>query len=116
MTCPSYSQIYYKSQFNYFMGSRAAFIEAGGQPASLSLRRILLPSQYILSGDSNFPFFAEEADPDNYTQDTLFDLVPVGHNRRVNILFGDSHAETAKIFVPQTMTFSFSEAGVAWDK
>lgn len=96
------------------MGSRSAFIEAGAQPASLSLRRISLPSQYILSGDCNFPFQAIDADPDDYTADTLFGLVPVGHNHRVNVLFGDNHVINAKQFEPDSMTFSATEAGKPW--
>jgi len=116
LTCPSYGEFYYQSHFSYFMGSRAAFEEAGAQPAPLPLRHILLPSQYILSGDCNFPFTAQDADPDNYTADTLFGLVPIGHGRRVNVLFGDLHALKAKHFEAGTMTFSFTQPGQTWDQ
>jgi prepilin-type processing-associated H-X9-DG protein len=111
LTCPSYSRVYYQSPFNYFMGARFAFVEAGAQPASVALRRILLPSQYILSGDCNFPFVAKDADPDNYTDDTLFGMVPIGHGGQVNILFADSHVLKAKRFDGELMTFSFEEPG-----
>ena len=116
LMCPSYSEFYYQSHFNYFMGSRAAFEEAGAQPASLSLRHIRLPSQYILSGDCNFPFLAQDADPDNYTGDTLFGLVPVGHGHQVNVLFGDLHVLKAEHFEADSMTFSYTQPGLAWDQ
>jgi type II secretory pathway pseudopilin PulG len=115
LICPSYSEFYYQSHFSYFMGARAAFVEAGAQPASLPLRHILFPSQYILSGDCNFPFLAQDADPDNYTADTLFALVPVGHGRQVNVLFDDLHVLKAKHFEADSMTFSFTESGKPWD-
>lgn len=114
LACPSYSRFYYQSPFNYFMGSRSAFIEAGAQPAPLSLHHLALPSQYILSGDCNFPFQANDADPDNYTADTLFGLVPLGHDHQVNVLFADSHVTKAKRFEADSMTFSATEAGKAW--
>lgn len=114
LACPSYSRFYYQSPFNYFMGSRSAFIEAGAQPASLSFHHISLPSQYILSGDCNFPFLTTDADPDNYTADTLFGLVPLGHSHRVNVLFADVHVITAKQFETDSMTFSATEAGKPW--
>jgi len=116
LTCPSYSEFYYQSHFSYFMGARAAFEEAGAQPASLPLRHILLPAQYILSGDCNFPFPTQDADPDNYTADTLFGLVPVGHGRQVNVLFGDLHVLKARRFEADSMTFSFTEPGKPWDQ
>jgi prepilin-type processing-associated H-X9-DG protein len=116
LTCPSYSEFYYQSHFNYFMGSRAAFVEAGAQPASLLLRHIQLPSQYILSGDCNFPFEARDADPDDYTCDALFGLVPVGHGGQVNVLFADLHVVKAKHFEAESMTFSYTEAGQTWDQ
>jgi prepilin-type N-terminal cleavage/methylation domain-containing protein len=116
LTCPSYSRVYYQSHFNYFMGSRCVFIEAGAQAASLPLRRIRFPSQYVLSGDCNFPFLAQDADPDNYTVDTLFALVPVGHGGQVNVLFDDLHVLRANRFDPESMTFSLTERGKPWDE
>lgn len=116
LTCPSYSTFYHQSSFSYFMGARAAFIDAGAQPASLSLRRIQFPSEYIISGDCNFPFLPEDADPDDYTQDALFGLAPVGHGLRVNVLFADLHTVTTKCFEADSMTFSFTERGQPWSQ
>lgn len=116
LTCPSYREFYYQAPFSYFMGSRAAFVEAGAQPAPLPLRRILFPSQYILSGDCNFPFLAQDADPDNYTADALFGLEPLGHGHQVNVLFGDSHVLKSRHFKADLMTFSFTEPGRPWEQ
>ena len=115
LRCPAYSRVHQQSPFSYFMGGRAAFIESGGQPASVSLPRIALPSQYLLSGDCNYPFVATDADPDNYTADTLFATNPPAHGHRVNVLFADKHVSTARRFDPPTMTYSFTTPGMDWN-
>jgi prepilin-type N-terminal cleavage/methylation domain-containing protein/prepilin-type processing-associated H-X9-DG protein len=115
LSCPAYSRFHHRSPFNYFMGARAAFIEAGGQPASVFLPRIALPTQYILSGDCNYPFSPSDADPDNYTVDTLFATNPPAHGRRVNVLFADKHVSTAPRFDAATMTHSFTTPGMEWN-
>jgi prepilin-type N-terminal cleavage/methylation domain-containing protein/prepilin-type processing-associated H-X9-DG protein len=110
LTCPPLVQIY-KSPYNYFMGSRAVFL-ANGNGGSLSLRQIQQPSQYLLSGDTNYRFDPTDADPDNYTQDTLFTTNSPVHNARVNILFGDSHVKAFQKFTPAEMTYSMDLPGV----
>jgi prepilin-type N-terminal cleavage/methylation domain-containing protein/prepilin-type processing-associated H-X9-DG protein len=117
MVCPSLSRRYNESPFNYFMGGRQAFVEAFGQPASVNLRKMQFPTDYILSGDCNYPFARWDADPVNYLVDTLFDRdyspSPV-HNERVNILFGDFHIKNYRAFNPSEMTFSYYRQGIAW--
>jgi|ERR1041385_2888350 prepilin-type N-terminal cleavage/methylation domain-containing protein/prepilin-type processing-associated H-X9-DG protein len=112
LRCPSLSRIRDQSSYNYFMGSRAAYVEANYQRASVNLRRIQLPSLYILSGDANFPFDQDDADPDNYSQDTLFLFPPPVHNQRLNVLFADSHVKAHTKFDPAAMTYSYSQPGV----
>ncbi len=112
LTCPALSRKYRESPFNYFMGARAAFIEAGFQPASLDLRRMQFPTQYILSGDANYPFDAWDADPVNYRQDTLFGLASPIHNARVNILFGDLHVRGYAKFSHGEMTYAYYVPGL----
>lgn len=114
LCCPEFSRVHRQSPFNYFMGSRAAFVDSHGQPACLQWNRVQLPSQYILSGDANFPFEAGDADPDNYTQDTLFGTNSPAHLGRVNILFGDGHTAAAQAFEPGNMTYSYTQAGMEW--
>lgn len=119
-TCPALTRLYHKSPFNYFMGSRAAYL-LNNKAASVNLGQIQLPSAYILSGDANWDFTpddvtkAPDADPDNYTQDTLFEILPVPvHNRRLNVLFADGHVKAYKEFVASEMTYSYTVAGVDW--
>ncbi len=112
LVCPPLSKLY-GSQYNYFMGARAVYLAspAGG---SVVLSRIQLPSQYILSGDCNYKFTATDADPDNYTQDTLFKNPLTVHNQTVNVLFADSHVRNYQKFSPGEMTFSLTLPGVAF--
>jgi prepilin-type N-terminal cleavage/methylation domain-containing protein/prepilin-type processing-associated H-X9-DG protein len=117
LLCPALSQLFNKSPYNYFMGSRAAYVEAGETVASVSLKEINLPSQYILSGDCNYPFETVDADPDNYSQDTLFDPLytpTLAHNGWLNVLFGDGHASNFRVFNTNEMTFSYGQPGVPW--
>jgi prepilin-type N-terminal cleavage/methylation domain-containing protein/prepilin-type processing-associated H-X9-DG protein len=115
LRCPSMCREYDDSPFNYFMGSRAAFVTAGFQRASLNLRQIQFPAAYILSGDVNFPFHEDDADPDNYSDEALFTLPSPVHNRRVNVLFGDFHVKTHQKFSSNEMTFSYTKTGIAFD-
>lgn len=115
LRCPSMSRAYEKSTFNYSMGSRAAFVEAGFHQASLNLHRIQFPSAYLLSGDVNYAFDPADADPDNYSQDTLFSFTSPAHNQRVNVLFGDLHVKSYGKFTTNDMTYSYSARGVDFD-
>jgi prepilin-type N-terminal cleavage/methylation domain-containing protein/prepilin-type processing-associated H-X9-DG protein len=117
LACPALSRRYNQSPYNYFIGARAAYIDANMQPAGTDLRRIRYPSQYVLSGDANYPFPSWDADPVNYQFDTLFDdrySPPPIHNQRVNVLFGDFHITPHKKFNPGEMTFSYDNLGVSF--
>ncbi len=115
LKCPSMSQFYQKSPYNYFMGSRGAYVDAGMQRASVDFKAIQLTSSYVLSGDCNFPFEVTDADPDNYSNDTLFGFVPQVHDKRLNILFGDLHVKGYAQFSPEEMTFAYDKGGVDWE-
>lgn len=113
LRCPAFSRVYNKSPYNYFLGARAAYIEAGANRAPVVLKKIQYPTAYILSGDANDPVFtSEDADPDNYSQETLFANSCPAHNRRVNILFADFHVKTGTRFNSNEMTYSYSQPGV----
>jgi prepilin-type N-terminal cleavage/methylation domain-containing protein/prepilin-type processing-associated H-X9-DG protein len=117
LRCPSLCQLFEKSPYNYFMGARAAYVTAGQENASVSFRSIGFPSQFILSGDCNYPFEAIDADPDNYSQDTLFDsryLPSLAHNGSLNIFFGDGHVANDRAFSAPDMTFSYEQRGISW--
>jgi prepilin-type N-terminal cleavage/methylation domain-containing protein/prepilin-type processing-associated H-X9-DG protein len=116
LVCPPLSQIY-KTGFNYFMGSRAVWVEDGAA-GPVNLRRIQFPTEYILSGDCNYPFPGADADPDNYTQDTLFEDLgngtPPVHGERLNILFADFHVKSYRKFQTNEMTYAFGARGVGF--
>ncbi|MGZ5545628.1 MAG: prepilin-type N-terminal cleavage/methylation domain-containing protein [Limisphaerales bacterium] len=116
LRCRSLSVKYSQSGVSYFMGSRAAFIEANG-PAPVIMRNIYVPSLYILSGDCNYNADPTDADLNDNTRDCLFEktnLPPPIHNGRVNVLFADWHINTYKDFKDSEMTYSFYNPGVNW--
>ena len=110
MICPPFNR-FYKSPYNYFMGCRAIYVETSSF-GSVNLQNIQQPSLYLLSGDCNYAFDPNDADPDNYSQDTLFTNTSPGHNGRENILFGDSHVRAYAKFTPAEMTYSFDQPGI----
>jgi prepilin-type N-terminal cleavage/methylation domain-containing protein/prepilin-type processing-associated H-X9-DG protein len=114
LRCSSLSRRWEQSDFSYFMGARAAFIEAGFRQAAVRMTRIQLPTVYVLSGDANWPFDRTDADPDNYSFDTLFAHRSPVHNERVNVLFGDFHVQRYKRFTPGEMTFSYHSPGIEY--
>jgi prepilin-type N-terminal cleavage/methylation domain-containing protein/prepilin-type processing-associated H-X9-DG protein len=111
LRCPSMSRFYEKSPFTYFLGNRAVFIQTGTY-GPIKLSGISMASQYILSGDSNWAFDDMDADPDNYSQDTLFSFTSPAHLGSVNVLFADGHVKNFKRFAPGEMTYSFTKPGV----
>lgn len=116
LRCPALCQCFNKSPYNYFMGARAAYIEAGDL-ASVALKKIRFPAACVLSGDCNYPFETIDADPDNYTQDTLFEPAYMPsrvHNGRLNVLFADEHVRDYRAFSTNDMTFSYNRPGIPW--
>jgi prepilin-type N-terminal cleavage/methylation domain-containing protein/prepilin-type processing-associated H-X9-DG protein len=116
LCCAALCQFFEKSPYNYFMGARAPYVQAG-DIASVSYKSIHLPAAYILSVDCNYPFEADDADPDNYSQDTLFEpmyLPSRVHDGTLNVLFADGHARNYRAFSTNDMTFSYDEAGIPW--
>jgi prepilin-type N-terminal cleavage/methylation domain-containing protein/prepilin-type processing-associated H-X9-DG protein len=113
LRCPGLSQHYRQSPFNYFMGSRDVYIKTG-KAGSVNLGNLKFPSYYILSGDSNYPFTQDDADQDNYSQDTLFGEVSPVHNQRVNVLFGDGHVKSYRNFDSREMTYASDMLGMGF--
>jgi prepilin-type N-terminal cleavage/methylation domain-containing protein/prepilin-type processing-associated H-X9-DG protein len=114
LRCPSMSQHHARSTFNYFLGNRAVYVLTG-LPGAIKLGSITLASQYILSGDTNWPFEQSDADPDNYSQDTLFSFVSPAHLGKVNILFADGHVKNYRKFESGDMTYSPTKPGVGFN-
>jgi prepilin-type N-terminal cleavage/methylation domain-containing protein/prepilin-type processing-associated H-X9-DG protein len=111
LRCPSMSRFYAHSPYSYFLGNHAVWMTDNAAGA-LKVSRIRLASQYILSGDTNWAFDPVDADPDNYTQDTLFSFISPAHLGTVNILFADGHVRNYKKFTPGEMTYAFDQPGV----
>src|ERR1017187_1863653 len=83
-----------QSAFNYFNGSRAAYV-ASGQDASVNSRLIKFPVAYVLSGDT-LDFDPGDADKDDYSQNCVGGLANgspwedwQAHSKGQNILFAD---------------------------
>jgi len=114
LRCPSLSLAHKKSPYSYFMGSRAVVVQTGAF-GSLRLDRIMMASQYILSGDCNFPFEPEDADPDNYSVDTLFALPSTVHNESVNVLFADFHVSRYKKLNLNEMTYAYDRPAIPFE-
>jgi prepilin-type N-terminal cleavage/methylation domain-containing protein/prepilin-type processing-associated H-X9-DG protein len=113
--CPPMSREYDNMWVNYFMGSRAAYVSAGFQRASVNFNRIKFPSAYILSGDANYTFGSSDADPDNYSQETLFFNQSPTHSGQVNVLFSDLHVKLYRKLITNEMTFSYTKPGIAFE-
>jgi len=110
LTCPPLAKLY-QTQYNYFMGARAVYVDTAAL-GSVNLRLIQQSSEYVLSGDTNYRFMPGDADPDNYSQDTLFTNAVQVHNQRLNVLFADLHVRAYQKFNPGEMTYSFDLPGV----
>jgi prepilin-type N-terminal cleavage/methylation domain-containing protein/prepilin-type processing-associated H-X9-DG protein len=114
LQCPSMSRHYAKSSFNYFLGSRAVWMQTGSA-GDIKLNNIRYASQYILSGDVNWAFDPIDADPDNYTQDTLFAFTSPAHSGSVNIMFADGHVRNYRKFSAGEMTYAYDRLNVDFD-
>jgi prepilin-type N-terminal cleavage/methylation domain-containing protein/prepilin-type processing-associated H-X9-DG protein len=122
--CPGNVQLPVNMQgpFDYFNGDRAAFIVAGAD-ASVKSTAILLPSAFVLSGDTcGIPnvsgggsFDPFDADKDDYTQNcvggptngTPYELWQV-HSLGQNVLFADGHSQWFKGYDANAMTFRYN--------
>ena len=111
-----------RGPFDYFNGDRAAYI-ATGTDASVNSTAIILPSAFVLSGDTcGIPnvsgggsFDPFDADKDDYTQNcvggptngTPYELWQV-HSLGQNILFADGHSQWFKGYDANSMTFRYN--------
>jgi len=100
--CPSLQNL---TNYGYFLGTRAAYIETGSRN-SVRRSQIKYPSAFVLAGDTSYPFYPEDCDKDDYSQNCVG--YPV-HNNGQNILFADGHTKWYKKYVPDEMTFRYQE-------
>ena len=122
--CPGNVQLPRNMQgpFNYFNGVRAAYIAAGGAEAAVNNNAILLPTAFVLSGDTcgikdvtgGGSFDPQDADKDDYTQNcvggaangTPYELWQV-HSLGQNILFAEGHVQWYNGYNTNEMTFRY---------
>jgi len=121
-----------RSDFSYFNGARAAYVDGGTNHfASVDRRRIAFPQAFVLSGDTGGAatktgpvegqFDPTDADKDDYTQNCVGG--PTGgagvwidwqrHGAGQNILFADGHVQWYGGYVASDMTFRYDTMS-AW--
>ena len=120
--CPGNVQLPVNNQspFNYFNGVRAAYIASDPvKPhfAPVKTTRILLPTAYVLSGDTidNGQYFdRDDCDKDDYSQNCVggpengLNWVDwQAHSKGQNILFADGHTKWYNGYNSNEMTFRY---------
>jgi prepilin-type N-terminal cleavage/methylation domain-containing protein/prepilin-type processing-associated H-X9-DG protein len=102
-----------QSHFNYFNGTRAAFVAAGFQQAAVDTKRIRFTAAQVVCGDT-LDFTPADADKDDYTQNCVggpANGIPwedwQAHTKGQNILFADGHAKWYKGYDTNEMTFRY---------
>jgi prepilin-type N-terminal cleavage/methylation domain-containing protein/prepilin-type processing-associated H-X9-DG protein len=113
--CPSNKllPISQQSDFNYFNGARAAYVDSGGKAASVNSKRIRFPVAYVLVGDT-LEFSPDDSDKDDYSQNCVGGIdngyPPIdwqAHNKGQNILFADGHSKWFNGYKTNEMTFRY---------
>lgn len=108
--CPASARVLERNrQYGYFLGTRAAYLDAGGF-AALNLNKLNARSKYILGGDIAVEdFLQEDADKDDYTKNIAFGTGKAPfHGGRVNLLFADGSVRQASEFDADSMEFTYS--------
>ena len=104
-----------QSPFNYFNGSRAAYVQVNDD-ASVDGKRIRFPVAFVLSGDTIWDnsSSAIDADKDDYSQNCVGGLdngTPWeewrAHNQGQNTLFADGHSKWYQGYDTNEMTFRY---------
>ena len=112
--CPTYPM---SSPFHYFLGARAAYIDAGEQFAAVERDKMRFPDAFVVTGDNNFSRFddlgpEQDADKDDYTFMTQVfsqdaDHWSPQHQGLLNSAFADGHVAVFDRFDPQRMTYRY---------
>jgi len=112
--CGAYPMV---SPYHYFLGARAAFIDAGEQFAAVERDKIRFAQSFVISGDNNFSGFNDlgpvtDADKDDYTFLTQVFSQSDGywtphHDGMLNTAFADGHVAVFDRFDPDRMTYRY---------
>lgn len=105
-----------RSPFNYFNGARAAYVQVNDD-APVNSRKILFPSEYVLSGDTLWDNVGGviDADKDDYTQNCVGGQLNgspwmdwQAHNKGQNLLFAEGHSKWFDGYKTNEMTFRYN--------
>ncbi len=110
-----------RGPFNYFNGCNAAFNAAGGQYTAVKDTAIMLPSAFVLGGDTAGTkggpviFDPLDADKDDFTQNCVGGAAVPSlteywqiHSKGQNVMFADGHSKWYKGYNPNEMTFAYA--------
>lgn len=121
--CPGNVQLAanFQGPFNYFNGSHAAYINAGGRFAAVKDTAILFPTAFVLGGDTvgtvtggaGWQFDPKDADKDDYTANCVGGAASSSvtqhwqiHSKGQNLMFADGHSKWYKDYNAGEMTFT----------
>ena len=114
--CPTYPAT---TPYHYFLGTRAAFIDADNSFAAVTRKRIRYTTAFVLGGDNTWNGFREgdddvtdDADKDDYSQPCIaFEESESNwaphHEGGLNILFADNHVSYLREHDPDRMTYRY---------
>jgi prepilin-type processing-associated H-X9-DG protein len=116
-SCPANKKF---PEYSYFLSTRAAFIAAESNFASVNIRQIRQSSTFVLAGDTttggNADFFADDCDKDDYVQNCVGGMPgdPSWRGWKVhmegqNILFADGHVKWYRGYAEGVMSFRYDE-------
>jgi len=105
------------SEFHYFLGARAAYIDADKRFAAVDRQKVRFPSAFVVAGDNNYSPFEDfdqlqDADKDDYTFMTqVFSRDDTHwfpqHDGMLNTAFADGHVAVFDKFDIDRMTYRY---------
>jgi prepilin-type processing-associated H-X9-DG protein/prepilin-type N-terminal cleavage/methylation domain-containing protein len=132
---PSESR-YYSSYFYNALSSCVEFLSVShmtidemetsdpGCQIAVNLRKVTVPSTFILAGDIGTAYELDNAGLDWDHDNASLDQMPwgatgpyasgPGHGGGLNVLFLDGHVDTKDSFVPGQMTYAYDKFGVSY--
>lgn len=106
------------SPYHYFLGARAAYVDAGEQYAAVERDKVRFPDSFVVTGDNNNNRFYDslgpllDADKDDYSFMTQVfaqedNFWAPQHDGMLNTAFADGHVAVFDRFDPDRMTYRY---------